>query len=170
MRTALDARLAERQHPLLGRATFTVATIRGGTGVNIVPDACAITVDRRTLPAETAASVIAELEAIVADIRAADPSIKVALGTPFATIGGLDTPADDDLVQLAIREARHFGGAAEAIGVPYGTNAAALAERGIPTIVLGPGDIAQAHTADEWVEIEQVERCAELYAQIALGF
>jgi len=56
-------------------------------------------------------------------------------------------------------------------GVPYGTDGTLLwAEAGIPTVVLGPGDIAQAHSADEWVEIAQVEQAVEVYHHLMAGF
>jgi acetylornithine deacetylase len=170
LRAAMEPRLAARSHALLGQPTFTVSTIAGGRGVNIVPDACEIAVDRRTLPAERLAEVIGELGAVVADLRAARPEINLEVHEPFAVIAGLDTPEDHALVRLAVRVAREHGGADRALGVPYGTNAPGLAERGVPTIVLGPGDIAQAHSEDEWVDLAQVERCAELYARLAIEF
>ncbi len=166
----LEPKMAARSHPLLGRPTLTVATIHGGMGVNIVPEHCAITVDRRTLPSEKAADVIAEVEGVLADLRQRNPGVKVEIGEPFADIAGLDTPEDHPFVRLATQRAAEHGGAPRAVGVPYGTNAAGLAAKGIPTVVLGPGDITQAHSADEWVELAQVERCAELYAQIALAY
>jgi acetylornithine deacetylase/succinyl-diaminopimelate desuccinylase-like protein len=55
------------------------------------------------------------------------------------------------------------------MGVPYGTNAASIAAAGIPTAVLGPGSIAQAHTVDEWIAIDQLELAAEIYYRIACG-
>lgn len=170
LRAAIEPRLAERSHPLLGRPTFTVSTIRGGLGVNIVPDQCAIAVDRRTLPSERPDDVIAELQAIAEQLRRERPHLKIEIGEPFANIAGLDTPEDHPFVRLATRVASAHGGGATPVGVPYGTNAPGLAERGVPTVVLGPGDIAQAHSEDEWVELDQVERAAELYAQLALDF
>jgi succinyl-diaminopimelate desuccinylase len=166
LRGLIDPSLLERSHPLLGRPTFTVSTIHGGLGVNIVPDQCQIAVDRRTLPAERPDDVIAELHAAVARIE----GVRAVVGEPFANIAGLDTPADHPLVQLATRVAHAHGGSREAVGVPYGTNAPGLAARGVPSIVLGPGDIAQAHSEDEWVDLDQVERAAELYAQLALDY
>ncbi len=170
IRDDLEPRFASRSHPLLGKPTVTVATIQGGLGVNIVPDHCAIMIDRRTLPFEESSEVIAELEQIMAELRRRRPHVRVDLGTPFASISGLDTPADVPFAQLATGLASRHGGRPTAIGVPYGTNAWALAARGIPTIVLGPGDINQAHSADEWVELSQVERAAELYTAIALQY
>lgn len=163
--TELEPGMAKLSHPLLGRPTFTVATIHGGMGVNIVPEHCAITVDRRTLPAERPADVIAGVEGVLRQLRETNPGVKVEIGAPFANIGGLNTAAELPFVQLACRIAGKMP-----IGVPYGTNAAALAAKGIPTIVFGPGDIAQAHTADEWVDLAQVEDCADLYANLALAF
>jgi acetylornithine deacetylase len=52
--------------------------------------------------------------------------------------------------------------------VPYGTDAAAIAEAGIPAVVFGPGDIAQAHTADEWIALKQVEQASEILYRLAL--
>src|SRR5206468_7450727 len=99
----LEPKLAVRSHPLLGRPTLTVATIHGGMGVNIVPEHCAITVDRRTLPAEKPADVIAEVEGALRDLGIRDASVKVEIGEPFANIGGLDTSADLPFVRLASR-------------------------------------------------------------------
>jgi acetylornithine deacetylase len=170
LRTAIEPRLRERSHPLLGHPTFTVSTIHGGLGVNIVPDRCAIAVDRRTLPSERPDDVIAELHAVVDEITRQREQLKVEIGEPFANIAGLDTPDEHPFVRLTTRVAHAHGGGGAAVGVPYGTNAPGLAARGVPTVVLGPGDIAQAHSEDEWVELDQVERAAELYAALALGF
>ena len=53
--------------------------------------------------------------------------------------------------------------------VPYGTDAAPLAESGIPSVVFGPGDIARAHTCDEWVPLEEVEQASEILYRLACG-
>jgi acetylornithine deacetylase/succinyl-diaminopimelate desuccinylase-like protein len=64
---------------------------------------------------------------------------------------------------------RGVGGDVAPIGVAYCTDGCDFAERGIPLVVLGPGDIAQAHTADEWIELEQVERAVQVYERIMRG-
>jgi acetylornithine deacetylase len=58
---------------------------------------------------------------------------------------------------------------AQLVGVPYGTNAASIAVAGIPTVVFGPGSIAQAHTADEWIAIDELERAVEVLYRVACG-
>ena len=65
--------------------------------------------------------------------------------------------------------ARLTGVDSRLIGVPYGTNAASIAVSGIPTVVFGPGAIAQAHTADEWVAVEQLDRAVEVLYRVACG-
>jgi acetylornithine deacetylase len=62
-----------------------------------------------------------------------------------------------------------LGVTAGMIGVPFGTDAAAIASTGIPTVVFGPGSIRQAHTADEWIAVEQLELGAEAYYRICAG-
>ncbi len=170
LREDLAPRLATRSHPLLSPPTLTIAKIVGGTAVNIVPDDCAIDVDRRTLPSENPREVIAEMENALRRLAASDPSIRVTIGDPFANIGGIDTAEDTEIVQVAARASRDVAGRGRIIGVPYGTNAAALAAAGVPVVVLGPGDIAQAHTADEYVDARQLEQAADVYAAIALAF
>ena len=55
------------------------------------------------------------------------------------------------------------------MGVPYGTDAGPLGEAGLPCVVFGPGDIAQAHTMDEWIELDQVRLASEMYFEMARG-
>ena len=53
-------------------------------------------------------------------------------------------------------------GTHEVVGVPYGTDASTISEAGVPAVVFGPGDIAQAHTCDEWVDLDEVEQASEV--------
>jgi acetylornithine deacetylase len=53
-------------------------------------------------------------------------------------------------------------GSHQVLSVPFGTDASTIANTGIPAVVFGPGDIAQAHTCDEWVAIEQLEKAEEI--------
>ena len=60
-------------------------------------------------------------------------------------------------------------GTHKVVPVPYGTDASTLAEAGVPSVVFGPGDIAQAHTCDEWIDLAQVEAAAEILYRLATG-
>jgi acetylornithine deacetylase len=58
-------------------------------------------------------------------------------------------------------------GSHRVVAVPYGTDASTLAEAGVPSVVFGPGDIAQAHTCDEWVDLDEVEEASEILYRLA---
>jgi acetylornithine deacetylase len=148
-------------HPLCGPATLNVGTIAGGLSVNTVPDACVIEIDRRTVPGEDHQAARQHL----IDYLQREAGLDFALEheTPFLVALTL---SDEHNRRLAERLAASASGLVEpcrAVGVPYGTDGAAFAAAGVPTVVFGPGSIAQAHTADEWIALDQVEKAAEMY-------
>lgn len=146
--------LKQRRHPLLGHGTANVGTIQGGQQTNIVPAECSIMIDRRTLPGESAATVQRELKALLREngLKASVSSFKSAPCHPLETDPG----------QLLIREFMRNAGQRQPLGVDYFCDASPLSAGGISSIVFGPGDIAQAHTADEWIELESLERGTRL--------
>lgn len=150
LETTYRKQLSRRSHPLLGSPTVNVGAIRGGTQPNIVPDACTIDVDRRTLPGESEATVRRELRALLrkAGIRAAFEPLRLAPCDPIET--------DPDLVW--VQRLCRAAGRRRTVGVHFFCDAAPLAKAGTPSVVFGPGDIAQAHTAEEWISIESLER------------
>jgi acetylornithine deacetylase/succinyl-diaminopimelate desuccinylase-like protein len=157
-------------HPLLGSATFTVTQIEGGIAPNVVPERCAVVVDRRLLPGESGASALAWVDGQLDLLRGADPQLHVERHEPFVVDDALETASEAPLVQAALAARSTLFGPSSAIGVPFGTDGSKLAARaGIPTIVLGPGDIAQAHTADEWIEVEQLVQAVRVYVECALA-
>jgi acetylornithine deacetylase/succinyl-diaminopimelate desuccinylase-like protein len=154
LETDYATQLRRRKHPLLGRGTVNVGKISGGTQPNIVPDRCTIAIDRRTLPGETEAGVRREIAAL---LRAKKLTAKI-FNTKLAPALALETDAKLPLVRQFLRCA----GQTRPAGVDYFCDAAVLAAGGIPSVVFGPGDIAQAHTADEWISLTQLERGKDL--------
>ena len=150
LETDYAARLRRRKHKLLGAATVNVGTIAGGTQPNIVPDGCAISVDRRMLPGETAAGVYREIAALLKSkkLSATISSTQLVPALPMETNNKLP------LVQAFLRGT----GQKKPAGVDYFCDAAVLSAAGIPSVVFGPGNIAQAHTADEWISLAELER------------
>jgi acetylornithine deacetylase/succinyl-diaminopimelate desuccinylase-like protein len=144
------AQLRRHRHLLLGAATVNVGMIHGGTQPNIVPDRCAITIDRRTLPGETESGVRRELAAL---LRARKLSAKIS-SKKLATCLPLETSPRLPLIRHFLRSI----GQTRPAGVDFFCDAAVLAAGGIPSVVFGPGDIAQAHTADEWISLASLER------------
>jgi succinyl-diaminopimelate desuccinylase len=149
LQTDYAQQLKRRRHPLLGCATVSVGSIRGGTQPNIVPASCEATVDRRTLPGESETSVRAELAKLFRrhKLRAFAHDEKPSACDPMETNPQLPL----------VRQFLQAAGQKEPTGVHFFCDASVLAHAGIPSIVFGPGDIAQAHTADEWIAIKSLE-------------
>jgi acetylornithine deacetylase len=134
--------------------------------VNVVPDRCTVEIDRRTVPGEDAAGVLAEIDAALDAVRARVPGLTVERETPFVADWPLDTAAEAAVVRAAGAACRAAGLPEAPVGVPYGSDASKLqALGGVPSIVFGPGSIAQAHTPDEFVPIADLARAAQVYAQ-----
>jgi acetylornithine deacetylase/succinyl-diaminopimelate desuccinylase-like protein len=144
----------KRRHPLLGTATASVGVIRGGTQPNIVPDRCTMTLDCRNLPGETEASVRREISGFLKRhrLQARFHDAKPAPCLPMET----------DASRPLVRKLLEVRGQRQPAGVDYFCDAAVLAAGGIPSVVFGPGDIAQAHTADEWISLDSLERSREI--------
>jgi acetylornithine deacetylase/succinyl-diaminopimelate desuccinylase-like protein len=161
LETDYAAALRERRHPLLGHPTINVGAIRGGTQPNIVPDHCTIKVDRRTLPGETQPKVLRELRAF---LRRHGLAVNVA-DSKAEPCPALETNPELPLVRQFMSAAAQ----ARPVGVHFFCDAAVLAGGGIPSVVFGPGDIAQAHTADEWISLRQLEQATALLKRFLLA-
>jgi len=154
---------AGSSHPLLGGPTLSVGVIRGGTSVNTVPGSCEIEIDRRLLPGEDPAAAVDHCRQFLFDRF---PASGLEIEPAWISDRALDTPPDSEAARVCLAAVRKVRGGAEPVGVPYGTDASKLADAGLPSVVLGPGDIAQAHTADEWIEVAELERAVEVYVEL----
>lgn len=153
--------LTTRTHPLLGRASLHAAMISGGTGWSTYADQCVLRIERRTVPGETGVDALAEVETLLAEVRATRPTFD-ATCTMVCAQPPLDVPVDHALV-TSLRAACHTVGVAGDIdGLSCWTDAALFAEAGIPALCFGPGDISRAHSATEWVEVAQIEQAAQV--------
>ena len=146
-------------HPLCGKPTLSVGTIRGGISVNTVPDACTIEIDRRLLPNDDPDAVYREVIDYLK--RHVDHAESIEHLPPIMRSRGLSEAGNAALADRLAAAVSEVQGTAKKAGVPFGTNATAFG-RLFPTVVFGPGSIAQAHTADEWLELDQLERASEI--------
>lgn len=157
-----------RPDPMLGPPSLSVGRIEGGVSVNVVPDLCAIEIDRRVIPGEVAADCPAHVEQFLRERLGTDFMECVERTAPWvlmpALAPGMSGPWVEGL-RGAIRDAT--GRMPDVMGVPYGTDAGPLSQAGLPCVVIGPGDIAQAHTKDEWIDLREVAAAAEAYYLIA---
>ena len=166
---AMAEQLAARPHPVLGPPTVSVGRIRGGTQVNVVPDRCEIDVDRRTLPGETSAGVVAEFRALLDGLRAGDPHLAYDIEESQWWPAFEEDPGGP-VARLVASAAAKVLGRAEWRGAPWTSNAGIFRAAGIPCVLFGPGSVRQAHTAGEFIELAEVVKAARVYEEIIRGF
>jgi acetylornithine deacetylase/succinyl-diaminopimelate desuccinylase-like protein len=151
LQTRYASQLRQRSHPLLRWPTVNVGSIQGGRQANIVPDQCLIKVDRRMVPGESSAGVCREVKAL---LRKHGLSARVDLSSPALPC----LPMETDVKLPLVRSLMALAGQARPAGVDYFSDASVLSHGGIPAVLFGPGDIAQAHTHDEWIALSSLER------------
>jgi acetylornithine deacetylase len=156
-----------RSDALLGPATMSVGRIEGGTSVNTVPDSCHVEIDRRTLPGESTRSVHADFDEY---LRKNGPAgIEFTCAEPWLSCPALSPAGSARLIEELGRFIDEVRGSHHVGPVPYGTDASSLAESGVPSVVFGPGNIDQAHTCDEWIDLEEVEMASEILYRLAIA-
>ena len=149
-------------HPLTGPARCSINMIRGGTAVNIVPDSCDIWVDRRVVPGEDPAAVVPEVVKVLEALRTEAPGISYSI-LDERTDPPLDPAGNERFVSLANATLRAIGLSGEPVGAAFGSDASTLSAHGIPALLLGPGDIAQAHSCSEYVELTELDAAVDAY-------
>lgn len=154
LETKYAAQLRRRRHALLGVPTVSVGAISGGTQPNIVPDHCNIQIDRRTLPGETIAGVLREITGFM---RRHGLEVTVTSEKSVPCL-----PLETDPKMPLVAQFLGTTGQRKPVGVRYFCDASVLAHGGIPSVVFGPGDITHAHTADEWISLQSLERAKDL--------
>jgi acetylornithine deacetylase/succinyl-diaminopimelate desuccinylase len=180
----LRPRLAKRVYPLLGTSTVSVGRICGGTEPNIVAERCEIDVDRRTLPGEGGSAsgpdlvgtdsvgrdTVGEVQDVVAALCDGVEGLtyKVYETERTSTVPhvALGTAPDAPLALAAAEACREAGLPADPVGVTYWTDGAHLAANGIETLILGPGDIADAHGPNDHVKVDDIIKAADVYLRI----
>jgi len=149
--------IVKRTHPLLGHASMHAGTISGGIGISTYPDRCTVSLERRTLPGETGGDFFGEIEAAIERVRARTPGLAATVGRGLVQEPN-DVPLDQSIV-VALQDACRIGGTAAPIeGLSCWTDAALLTAAGIPAVCFGPGDIALAHAAEEYVPVDEITR------------
>jgi acetylornithine deacetylase/succinyl-diaminopimelate desuccinylase family protein len=158
-----NERLSKVRHPDFGPSTCSIGLIEGGSGINIVPENCTIQVDVRLIPGMDAMQTFNEIESTLRSRLADLKDIDWFFEPPSVIDPGYEISADTPLV----RQACAVVGESQPEVVFYSCDASKIAERGIPCIVLGPGDIAEAHTADESIGLADLEAGTEVYVRLA---
>jgi acetylornithine deacetylase len=156
-------------HALVGPPSLHAAVILGGTGTSTYAAECRLEIERRTIPGETEASALAEIQAILDALSADDPTFRARVRSMLSR-GSFEARRESSIVETVHASATTVLGAPpKIIGEPYWMDAALLADAGIETVVIGPIG-AGAHAATEWVDLASVESVAAILAQSASRF
>jgi acetylornithine deacetylase/succinyl-diaminopimelate desuccinylase family protein len=143
-------------HQLLGTPSLSVGVIEGGQTVNVVPDHCWIEIDRRTLPGETTQSVLEPIHSLLRDLEGCE------IREPHLSVAGMEVADYAPIVQELSQVVRSVCGDAIVEAAHYATDAGIYNLVGVPTVVFGPGNIAQAHTESEYIELQQVHQATTI--------
>jgi acetylornithine deacetylase len=167
---ALEQALRARPpHPLVGPPSLHAATLAGGSGLSTYAALSTVQIERRTVPGETAAQAVAEIQAIADSLAAADPDFHATV-RPFFVRDPFEVAPDAAIVQAVDRAAEKVRGRKPAhIGDTPWMDAALLQAAGIETVVCGAAG-AGAHAAEEWVELESVVQLAAILLEAALDY
>jgi len=151
-------------HDLCGVATVSPGVIRGGDHATKVPNFCEVEVDRRVLPGESYDAIYSEYRELFDGLARDDPTFRYELSDPTMACGPLATPADHTLVTTISGVVASRLGASTITGFSGSTDAPGF---GCPAVICGPGAIAQAHSLEEYVEIDEIVDAAVIYADTA---
>jgi len=156
LREAFPTILPLKKNAVLGHATISTGRIRGGVKINVVPDRCYAEIDIRILPGQES------MAAAVADFFR-DQNISATVH-PIKISAPLYTEPDNSI----IRKFTSLG--SRLTGASWFCDAAFFSAKGTPAVAIGPGSIAQAHTADEFIEVAELERGAEFFTNFLRTF
>jgi acetylornithine deacetylase len=157
---------ASRGDARLGPPTLSVGRVEGGSSVNTVPDRCRVEIDRRLVPGEDAAAAHAHFASF---LRQRVPGhVRWDCPRPFLAAPAF-APTNGGLAERLGAALDAVVGSHEVEAVPYCTDAGTLAGAGLDVVVFGPGDIARAHTCDEWVPLDEVEQASEVLYRLAVS-
>ncbi len=143
----------------VAHTTVHTGTVHGGTALNIVPKDCSFDFEFRYVPGVEPEALLAEVQGfaeakLLPQMQAVDPAAGFSW-EPLSSFPGLDTPVGSEIVDFV----KSLTGANSVSKVAFGTEAGLFQQTGIPTVICGPGNIAQAHKPDEYIEIEQIALC-----------
>lgn len=145
IRTEFAADFAAHAHPVLGSSTLSIGTISGGSKTNIIPDSCEASVDMRFVPSQFQPGLVAGFRRRLREV-CPDVEVSAEAAPPLYT-----DPAHPLIALLGECGARP-------VGAPWLCDACFFAEKGMPSVAIGPGSIAQAHTEDEFLTVEDLEK------------
>jgi acetylornithine deacetylase/succinyl-diaminopimelate desuccinylase family protein len=157
-------RISRIKDPLLGRPSSEVTVIQGGDRINVIPERCTVCIDRRLVSSETVEGAFEDLRRLVSRL-AKKYRMKIDVDLLSAYPPSATDPSEA-VVRLSRAALKETGLPAAPVGFPAGCDMWAFRARGIPTVVLGPGSIGQAHVIDEYLELDQLKMAVDVYGRL----
>ncbi len=155
-------------HPILGKPTINVGSIKGGRKPNIVPDSCEAEIDIRYLPTQDHQKIIEELKGIIAGLKKEDQQIEAELEM-IRYRRSLETPKESVIIKTIKEGARDITGEYPGFtGMISPADSEYLVKSGIPAVMFGPGHDRLCHTANEWIAINDIMEATKMYAAIII--
>jgi acetylornithine deacetylase len=162
-----QALLVRPPHPLAGPPSLHAALLHGGSEISMYAAHCLLQMERRIIPGETVAQATAELQAIIDQLAAADPTFRAEVKATFARYP-YALSAEAPIVQtLSQATAGVLGQSPTHIGQTFWTDAALLADAGVETVIMGPTGCG-LHSAEEWVEMHSLYDLAQILVDTAV--
>jgi acetylornithine deacetylase len=166
----LEQELRQRPaHPMVGPPSLHAALLKGGTELSAYAARCQLNIERRTIPGETEAQVLAEIQAIIDRLNAADPTFKAKVKTLFARQPFYTSPKAELVSIVEAATSAVLGQPPTRIGQPFWADTALLAEAGVETVMIGPSG-AGAHAKEEWIDLESVEQFIHILVEAVLRY
>jgi len=158
--------LHTRSHTLLGRPSLHASTIVGGIGMSTYPDRCILRIERRTIPGESEQTAVDEVTSALERVRARRPQIEASVKL-IAAQQPSDVAPDALVVRMLETALKAEAMPAKIEGLSAWTDAALLNAAGISAVCFGPGDIALAHAAEEFVPVDEIEKATTVLQRVA---
>jgi acetylornithine deacetylase len=157
---ALDAALQARPaHPLVGTGSLHASIVHGGRELSSYPDRASLQMERRTLPSESEATALEEVQAIVDALGREDATFRASVKAMFSR-PAYEIPAGHELPRALSSALTRVGGRPRIAGASFWTDAAVLGHAGTPSVLFGPGG-AGLHSTEEYVNIRDVTICRD---------
>lgn len=159
---------AKKMHPIAGSPSCVITMIRAGVKENVVPDWCELTIDRRMVPGEDEEEIKQVFNKLCKDAEIAFPGAKVYVDHYLVTTGpASEVKPDSKIAQIARAAAKSVTGEDSAFGIAdCNTDMNHFVRIGIPCVIIGPGLPSVMHIANEYIDLNQIERCSKIHEAV----
>ena len=166
----ISKELEGKNNSLVGHPSINVGLIEGGTKQNMIADSCKVSIDRRTLPEEEPNEILDELRVRFDNLRLIDNRLKFNIEKDTIR-EAVEVSESEPIVQEVKRAVNKILNINPIVsGMKATTDMSILVNQGnIPSVIYGPGFIKQAHTIDEFIEVERLVKSSQVYAEVLLN-